>query len=131
MVDFPAWQPVPALLQGRPVHVHNRLIASATSGPALRRTIASEIAQRLGQALGPTCLILPTQGVQAWDKPGQPLHDAAGLDAFVVALQAAMPAHVERHDLPAHINDAAFCEAALAVFDRWVAEGKIPPGHAP
>jgi len=29
MVDFPAWQPVPAVLQGRAVHVHNRLIASA------------------------------------------------------------------------------------------------------
>ena len=30
MVDFPAWQPVPAALADRPVHVHNRLIASAT-----------------------------------------------------------------------------------------------------
>lgn len=43
MVDFPAWAPVPAPLQGRPVHVHNRLIASATSAPDLRRRIAEEI----------------------------------------------------------------------------------------
>jgi uncharacterized protein (UPF0261 family) len=28
-------------------------------------------------------------------------------------------------ELDAHINDAAFCDAALAQFDRWVAEGVI------
>jgi hypothetical protein len=28
-------------------------------------------------------------------------------------------------ELDAHINDAAFCEAALARFDRWVAEGVV------
>ena len=46
MVDFPAWQPVPASLEGRPVHVHNRLIASATSAPPLRRAIAQGMAER-------------------------------------------------------------------------------------
>ena len=30
------------------------------------------------------------------------------------------------HTLPAHINDAAFAEAALQVFDAWLAEGLIP-----
>jgi hypothetical protein len=30
--------------------------------------------------------------------------------------------------LDAHINDAAFAEAALAIFDAWVREGMIPPG---
>jgi hypothetical protein len=34
-------------------------------------------------------------------------------------------------ELDAHINDAAFSDAALAVFDRWVAAGRIVPGiHA-
>jgi uncharacterized protein (UPF0261 family) len=62
MVDFPAWQPVPTSLAGRAVHVHNRLIASATSAPALRRAIASEIGKRLMQARGPCCLLLPLKG---------------------------------------------------------------------
>jgi hypothetical protein len=26
----------------------------------------------------------------------------------------------------AHIDDAAFCDAALAVFDDWVAQGLMP-----
>ena len=31
--------------------------------------------------------------------------------------------------LDAHINDDAFAQAALAEFDRWVAEGRVPPGQ--
>jgi len=111
MVDFPAWQPVPESLAGRAVHVHNRLIASATSAP-------------------------PRRGVEAWDLPGEPLHDSEGLEAFSTELQACMAdagqaSGLEFHPLDLHINDDAFCEAALQVFDRWVAEGKVVAGGAP
>jgi uncharacterized protein (UPF0261 family) len=128
MVDFPAWQSVPAALAGRAVHQHNRLIASATSAPELRRTIAREIGARLGRATGPTCLLLPTLGIEAWDRPGQPLHDAEGLQAFVATMREAVPAGTRCVELAAHINDPAFCAAALQVFDEWVAQGLVAKG---
>jgi len=130
MVDFPAWQPVPASLAGRAVHVHNRLIASATSAPPLRRAIAAEIGTRLAGATGPTCLLLPLGGVEQWDRPGEPLHDPEGLAAFTEAIRAAVPAGTRCEALDLHINDAAFCEAALRVFDEWVAQGLVPQGAA-
>ncbi len=129
MVDFPAWQPVPAAMAGRAVHVHNRLIASATSAPPLRRDIAQEIGARLAQARGPTCLLLPTRGVEQWDRPGEALHDPEGLAAFLHAMREAVPAATHCVELDAHINDAAFCDAALQVFDQWVAEGRIVRGQ--
>ncbi len=125
MVDFPAWQPTPAVLQGRAVHVHNRLIASATSPPELRRRIAGEIGARLAQATGPSCLLLPLRGVEQWDQPGEPLHDPDGLVAFTTAMRAAVPANVRCVEVDAHINDEAFCHAVLAVFDDWVAQGLV------
>ena len=128
MVDFPAWQPVPAALEGRAVHVHNRLIASATSAPPLRRAIAAEIGARLATAKGPSCLLLPLRGVEQWDRPGEPLHDAEGLAAFVDAMRAAAAPPLRCIELDAHINDDAFCDAALTVFDDWVAQGLVPPG---
>ena len=128
MVDFPAWQPVPVALAGRAVHVHNRLIASATSGPALRQAVAGEIASRLAQAAGPVCLLLPNLGVEQWDRAGEPLHDPEGLAAFLTAMRAAVPAGLRCLELDAHINDAAFCDVALRVFDQWVAQGLVPPG---
>jgi uncharacterized protein (UPF0261 family) len=125
MVDFPAWAPVPAALAGRPVHVHNRLIASATSSPELRRRVAAEIGARLALATGPTCLLLPLRGVEQWDRPGEPLHDPEGLRAFVDALRGALSPDTQSIELDAHINDDAFCDAALRVFDAWVADGLV------
>lgn len=129
MVDFPAWQPVPTALQGRPVHVHNRLIASATSAPDLRRRIAAEIGTRLAAARGPSCLLLPRGGIEQWDRPGEPLHDAEGLAAFVDAMRAAVPDGTRCVEIDAHINDPAFVDAALQVFDGWVAQGLVPLGR--
>lgn len=128
MVDFPAWQPVPAALAGRTVHEHNRLIASATSPPVLRRRIASEIGARLAGARGVSCLLLPRGGVEQWDREGEPLHDAEGLAAFIDAMRAAVPSGTRCIELDAHINDAAFSDAALQVFDGWVAQGVVPAG---
>ena len=131
MVDFPAWQPIPERLAGRPVHVHNRLIASATSDQVLRREIARAIGQRLAQAKGPSCLILPSGGIQAWDRPGEPLHDPEGLKAYCEALRETVKAPVKLHEVACHINDTAFTTAALQIFDDWVRQGLIPSGHKP
>jgi uncharacterized protein (UPF0261 family) len=60
--------------------------------------------------------------------PGEPLHDAEGLQAFVDAMRAAVQPPLRCIELDAHINDDDFCAAALAVFDDWVAQGLVPPG---
>ena len=87
MLDFPAWQPTPRGLEGRPAHTHNRLLASALSAPAFRRGVATEIASRLARAEGATCVLLPLKGIEGWDRPGEPLHDPEGLAAFTGALR--------------------------------------------
>lgn len=102
----------------------NRPIASATSGPELRRRIAGEIGARLSRSAGPACLLLPLRGVQAWDRPGEPLHDPIGLAAFIDATRQSI-APDRLIEVDAHINDDTFAMAALACFDRWLAEGRI------
>jgi uncharacterized protein (UPF0261 family) len=44
-------------------------------------------------------------------------------------MRAALPPGTPCIELDAHINDAAFCAAALQVFDQWVAQGHIPAGQ--
>ncbi|MBN9078312.1 MAG: hypothetical protein BGN87_24320 [Rhizobiales bacterium 65-79] len=128
MVDFPTWQEVPGRFAGRPYHAHNRLLASVTSDAATRREIARAISGKLGSATGPVAFILPAGGIQQWDREGEPLHEPEALAAFVEAMRASVPAKVEMHEIAAHINDADFAAKALEIFDRWVAEGVIPPG---
>lgn len=128
MIDFPAWAPPPGTLAGRPSHAHNRLIASAMCTPEERARAASEIARRLRAAHRATAFLLPLGGVEEWDRPGAPLHDPAGLAALIAALRAESWQGVEFAEVAAHINDAAFTDVAMAVFDRWVAAGRISQG---
>ena len=128
MVDYAAWAAPPARFTERPRHAHNRLIASGMCDATERGEIAGEIARRLREAKAPSCLLLPLRGIEEWDRPGQPLHDAAGLGAFVDALRRESWTPAEFVEVDAHINDTAFSDAALAVFDRWAAAGRIVPG---
>lgn len=125
MVDFPAWLPVPADLADRPFHAHNRLLASATSRPEDRRRIARAIADKLATATAPVAFVLPSGGIQQWDREGEPLHDPQGLGAFVEEMRAAIRPPVEFHEIKEHINDAGFVAKVLDIFDRWVASGVV------
>ncbi len=129
MIDFPTWQATPAALTGRPIHVHNRLIASATSAQALRQEIAQEIVTRMALAPSPSCLILPLRGLQAWDLPGEPLHDPQGLATRTAQIRSAASKVSNNYfsiaEADCHINEEAFCEQVLKVFDDWLANGWI------
>ena len=125
LVDLVGWHPIPEALQGRPAHAHNRLLTSVVMTPAERRQMARTMAERLAEATGPVVVILPLHGGNEWDRPEGPLHDAEGLAAFVEELRAACPPNARLIALDAHINDAAFAEAALAVVDGWIETGVL------
>jgi uncharacterized protein (UPF0261 family) len=131
MVDYPAWSEPSARFASRPSHAHNRLIASSMGDLALREEVAREIVVRLQAARAATCLLLPRAGIEEWDRAGQPLHDPVGLSAFMAVARAQASAPTEVIELDAHINDSAFSDAALAVFDRWVAAGIVVAGATP
>jgi uncharacterized protein (UPF0261 family) len=128
MIDLQSWKPVPPRYAERLCHAHNRLLASVTTSADERRALAREIARKLAEARGPVAFLLPTRGIHAWDLEGQVMHDRHAQEAYADEFRRAMPANVELHDLDLHINDDAFVDAALAIFDRWVAEGRIPKG---
>jgi len=129
LVDLVGWQPMPAALQGRPFHAHNRLLTSAVLNTDERRTVAGAYCDKLALAQAPVALLLPTGGCNEWDRPGADLHDAEGLAAFCQAIREGCPDNVTLHELDAHINDAAFSARALEIFDAWVADGTIPKGR--
>lgn len=130
MVDFPTWHPVPQRFDGRPYHAHNRLLASVTSDGEGRRAIARAIGAKLAAAAGPTAFILPAGGIQQWDQEGEPLHEPEATAAFMDEMRSSVPADVEFREIAGHINSGDFVDAALDIFDRWVADGTIEPGVA-
>ncbi|NIZ13153.1 Tm-1-like ATP-binding domain-containing protein [Phaeobacter sp. HF9A] len=128
ILDLAGWQEIPERFAERPFHQHNRLIKNVAFNAEERSTLAREIVDRLAKAAGPTQYFLPKQGIEEWDKPGEPAHDPEGLRAFVAASQEAAAERIQMTTLDCHINDDAFCEAVLAQLDTWVAEGLVPAG---
>jgi len=128
LVDLIGWHPIPERLSGRPTHAHNRLLTSVILTADERREIAQVLGEKLAQATGPSVFILPKGGGNEWDRPGASLHDADGLAAFNQAMAKAIPDTTDLRVLGCHINDEAFAEAVLEVFDEWVAQGVVPKG---
>ncbi len=126
LVDVVGWQDLPARFKGYEVHAHNRLLSSILLKAEERREVARAICAQLASAEGPVSLILPRAGCNEWDRVGGPLHDSAGMAAFVDEVRTVCPANVRLLELDAHINDAAFSECALAVFDKWLNDGTLP-----
>lgn len=128
MIDVAAWLPFPPKIADRTYHGHNRLLGSIIATREERAHVAGVIGAKLSKATGPVAFLMPEGGIQEWDQEGQPFHDPDALSAFSDAMRAAVQAPVEFVSVPAHINSPAFAEAALAVLDRWVAEGKVAKG---
>jgi uncharacterized protein (UPF0261 family) len=128
MIDLQTWRDVPEQYAGRPNHAHNRLISSVQMSASERRRAAAAIGGKLAVATGPSVFILPLQGIEEWDRAGEGLHDPVGLQAFVEELRTAMVAPTELVELDCHINDPLFVDTVLEIFDRWVLEGRVPPG---
>jgi uncharacterized protein (UPF0261 family) len=128
LIDAQASQEIPAQLQGRDFHQHNRLITCAMMTVEERAASARQITARLARnaAKGsPTTLIVPRGGVDEWDREGGDLHDPEGLASLCQALVDSNDPSVELIETEAHINDPAFVDLALQVFDRWLAEGLV------
>jgi len=125
LVDFAGWQDIPSQYKDRPFHEHNRLIKSSVFNADERRAWIRALSDRLKLANGPTHFFLPLQGVEQWDRPGQEAHDPEGLAALIDEARKVLPGSTQMTEVDAHINDLAFCDAVLAVFDDWVAEGKV------
>ena len=124
LIDFAGWQDIPAQYSDRPFHAHNRLIKSSALNNEERRETAREIAKRIKASTAPVKVLSPLQGLEEWDKPGGPAHDPEGLAAFLDEVRTAIPTD-QLVEVDAHINDQAFADAALAIFDTWVEDGTI------
>jgi uncharacterized protein (UPF0261 family) len=120
LVDIVGWEEMDPRWTGNETHAHNRLISSVILTADQRQEVARAHAEKLAQAKGKTAFVMPLAGCNEWDRDGAPLHDAAGLAAFTEAMKDSLPANAEWHPIEGHINDPAFCEKVLGIFDTWM-----------
>jgi uncharacterized protein (UPF0261 family) len=125
LVDVVGWQPMADKWDKHLKHEHNRLLTSIVLEAAETKLVARAHSEQLAGANGPVAMILPERGLGEWDREGADLHNPDGLAAFLSEIEATLPDHVQAHRIPCHINDAAFAEKALEIFDGWRADGTV------
>jgi len=96
-----------------------------TSFALLVRTTKNEmaklgkvIADRANRATGPVAIVIPIRGFSAVDKEGRALYDPEADRAFIEAVRNNVQEQVEVVEVDAHINDDAFTEKVVDVFDE-------------
>ncbi len=108
MVNFGPPDTVPEKFSDRLFYQHNPTVT-------LMRTTAEEtaelgriMARKLSEAQGPTTVIIPTQGISAIDKTGQPFDSPEARTAWIENLKAHIGDNVTVIEMDAHINDDEF-----------------------
>ena len=101
------------------------MIKSSALNNEERRNTARAIGQRLSQSTTPAHVILTKQGIEEWDKPGEPAYDPEGLQAFLDEMRKVIKPPIQLSEINAHINDQEFADKALEIFDHWVADGTV------
>ncbi len=125
IIDFLVNAPIPPNLAGREHHAHNRLIDSALATKEERRLIVHEMTKNLKLAKAPVHVFIPLLGVEEWDKAGNPAYHPEGLNAFNDEVKKILMPEVPTTLLDCHINDQAFIDAVLKLFDDWLEKGIV------
>ena len=108
MVNFGPPDTVPEKFSDRLFYQHNPTVTLMRTTAAETAELGRIMARKLNEAQGPTTVIIPTQGVSAIDKTGQPFDSPEARAAWIDNLKAHIGDTVTVIEMDAHINDDAF-----------------------
>jgi uncharacterized protein (UPF0261 family) len=111
MGNFGPPESVPEKFRQRKFYHHNTSVTLMRTTSEENSQLGKEIAQKAAASSGPTAIMLPLKGVSAIDCDGQPFDDADARNALFDAIRQNHD-DVELVELPRHINDVEFAEAA-------------------
>jgi uncharacterized protein (UPF0261 family) len=120
MVNFGPPDTVPEKFRGRRFYQHNPTVTLMRTTPEENDRLGKEIAEKASAAQGPTCVLIPLQGVSAIDAEGKPFWWPEADAALFQSIRNWISPRVELLELDLHINDPAFAESATSKLLKMV-----------
>lgn len=108
-------KPLPRRFRNRAKRVHNSLVTIVAASKAERAAVGKLMAKKLNKAAGPTAVIIPLD--RPPDDPSGSFYDPEGLEAFKKAFNDNIKPQIRVVELDTHINDVAFRNVVLALFN--------------
>lgn len=116
-------KPFPPRFRNRAKRAHNDLVTKVSTNKEEKAVVGRLIAEKLNKAKGPVAVVIPMGGFAEDDKPGGFAYDPEGREAFRRALKQNIKSEIKVVELEAHINDPAFAEEVMVIFDEIAKEG--------
>jgi len=123
MVNFGPRDTVPDRYSRRRLYRHNDAVTLMRTDVAECAELGGRLAERLNRASAPVVVMIPRRGVSAIDAEAQPFFSPEADSALFEALLGGLRADIEVHDLPLHINDPEFADAAVEIVHRLASTG--------
>jgi uncharacterized protein (UPF0261 family) len=118
MVNFWAYETVPARFAGRKLYRHNANVTLMRTTPDECARIGRFIAEKLNRMQGPVRFLIPERGVSLLDAEGEAFWDPAADKALFDAIASTFRSGPDRRlvILPHNLNDPEFADALVANF---------------
>jgi uncharacterized protein (UPF0261 family) len=113
---------IPSRFKDRILVWHNPLTVGIPMTTDELVLVAETMARKLNKAVGPTVLLIPTQGFSEYDRPGGRFYHPEGRKAFIEALKRHTEPRIKVIELDRHINDPEFAQEAVTIFDSMMKE---------
>jgi uncharacterized protein (UPF0261 family) len=111
MVNFYAPDSVPPRFKDRLFYRHNAVVTLMRTTPEENAAIGAEMTRKLSAARGPVAVLLPSRGVSAIDRAGQPFDDPLARKVLHETIRSGLKSSMVA-ELDLHINDPEFADAA-------------------
>ena len=119
MVNFAGQNTIPEKFQDRTFYQHNPTVTLMRTTVEENANLGEIMAKKLNRAKSPTTILIPSKGVSAIDKDGQPFHDPEAIQAWTKNLQSNLDQKVNLIETQSHINDDEFAEKlALTLLEK-------------
>lgn len=127
MVNFGAFNTIPAQFEGRRFYRHHPHATLMRTSPEENTRLGQWIAEKLNQARGPTVFLWPERGFSRLSIEGQPFYNPLADRAFFEALSAHLSPKVPIRRVDTDINDHRFAETAVdTLLEMMAGEGRMP-----
>lgn len=109
-IVLPPRDQVPEKFKNRRLNVHNPTMTTMRTTPEENVEIANFIADKLNQAKGPACVILPLGGLSSIDRPGKIFFDPEANTALFNTLKKKLSPKIELIEDEHHLDDPEFAK---------------------
>ena len=107
-IVLPPKDQVPEKFKNRRLNVHNPTMTTMRTTAEENVAIANFIANKLNQAKGPVCVILPIGGLSSIDRPGKIFYDPEANAALFSTLKQRLSPDIELIEDEHHLDDPEF-----------------------